>query len=166
MDRNLSAWRIQSYEGEEAKTLLRCVVHNVDDSRSELQRKTFPLLSYVFLQYSRARWSHQLPCTNTQPEPQEREQGWKQREPHWLSGITDWIHPNLLSTELEVVQIKLHRYPQAELWDASSKNHMQCNTSSATATVTWVPNCQQQHPLSDPLDQADWCNMVIKWFWK
>lgn len=125
------------------KSLLMCAVHNADDWRSGLQRKTFALLSYVFLQYSRVRWSHQLPSTDTQPEPLEREQRWKQRESRWLSGITDWIYPNLLCTESDIIQIKLHRYPQAELWDASSNNHVQCSTGTATAKATWVPNCQQ-----------------------
>lgn len=139
---NQLLWTITILHGElkatskrKKKSLLMCIVQ----SRSELHRKTFALLSYVFLQCSRARWSHQLHCTNTQPELQEREQRWKQRESRWLSGITDWIYPGVLCTEWDIVQTKLHRYPQAQLCDGSSKNPVQSNTGTATTKATWVP---------------------------
>lgn len=133
----------------------------VDDSRSGLGRKTFALSSYVSIHYSRERWSRQLLSTAMQTEQQETQQERKRRELCCIRGITDWTHPNLLCSELDIAQISTHRAPEICFKELCTE---QCQHSHHHSHL--VPKCQHEHPLPGPLHLPDCCSGVIRSVWK
>lgn len=126
------------------------------------KEKPLPYYHMYFLNTPEQGKAISLPALIHSQSCRKREQRWKWKESRWLSGIIGWIYPNLLCTELDIVQMKC-----TDIHMESSA--MDPGRITCSATWTWpLPRSPgtKLPAVSDPAHQSGCSNMVIKLFWK